>query len=109
MTRIVSKNNAGMLCINKPRIVSQKPNFMSKMSNEKSIKNKMNIIDKILGAQYTNLLIFRSIHFYFSNLNFDVAIKASPTTPTVILAGIGRIPKNIKTAPVNAKKIPTIN
>ena len=47
--------------------------------------------------------------FYFSNLNFDVAIKASPTIRIVILADDGRIPKNIKVTPVNAKIIPTIN
>jgi hypothetical protein len=47
--------------------------------------------------------------FYFSNLNFDVAIKASPIMPIVILADNGRIPKNIKIAPVKAKIIPAIN
>jgi hypothetical protein len=47
--------------------------------------------------------------FYLSNLNCDVAIKASPTIKKVILADIGRIPKNIKLALVNAKMIPTIN
>ena len=47
--------------------------------------------------------------FYFSNLKFDVAIKARPTIPIIILADNGRIPKNIKTAPVKAKKSPTTN
>ncbi len=49
------------------------------------------------------------ILFYFSNLNFDVAISIMPTMPIVILADIGRIPKNIKIPPVKAKIIPTIN
>lgn len=57
ITRI-SKINAGILCINKARAISQKLKFSAKTSNEKSIKNKMNIIDKILGVQYINLLIF---------------------------------------------------
>gem|GEM_PF-2329574 len=47
--------------------------------------------------------------FYFSNLNFDVAIKPSPIMPIVILVGNGRIPKNIKTAPVKARIIPVVN
>ncbi len=46
---------------------------------------------------------------YFSNLNFDVAIKPSPTIPIVILAGNGRVLKNIKIVLTNAKKIPTTN
>lgn len=48
-------------------------------------------------------------HIYLSNLNFDVAIKPIPIMPIVILAGNGRMSKNIKTAPVSAKTIPTIN
>jgi len=47
--------------------------------------------------------------FYLSNLNFDVAINARPTIPIVILADIGRTPKNIKTPLVKAKTIPIIN
>ncbi len=46
---------------------------------------------------------------YFINLIFDVAIKAIPIMPIVILAGKGRTPKNIKTALVKAKAIPIIN
>jgi len=47
--------------------------------------------------------------FYFSNLIFDVAIKAIPIMPIIILVAKGRIPKNIKTALVKAKTIPIIN
>ncbi len=47
--------------------------------------------------------------FYFNNLNFDVAIKPIPTIPIVILAELGKTPKNIKAALVKAKIIPTAN
>lgn len=57
-----------------------------------------------MGAKYE-----AGVFFYFSNLNFDVAISIRPTIHIVILADIGRIPKNIKMLPVKAKIIPTIN
>jgi hypothetical protein len=46
---------------------------------------------------------------YFNSLTFDVAIRAIPRIPKIILKDKGKIPKNIKAAPVNAKIIPTIN
>jgi hypothetical protein len=61
INRTIDKTNTGILCINNPNAVSQKPNFISKTSKENIAKNSIKMIDKILGVQYTNLLIFFSI------------------------------------------------
>ncbi len=58
INRTANNINAGTLCINNPTTVCQKLKFSAKTSNENSIKNKMNIIAKILGAQYTDILVF---------------------------------------------------
>jgi hypothetical protein len=55
ISRTNNKINVGILCINNPNTVPQKPNFMSKISKENKVKNNMKIIDKILGVQYINL------------------------------------------------------
>jgi hypothetical protein len=59
--RTINKINDGILCITNPKIVCQNPRFISKTSSEKRARKRMNSIDKILGVQYTNLLIFLSI------------------------------------------------
>ncbi len=56
--RIIVRIIEGILCMNNPRIVPQKDNFMSNMSRLKRLRKSMKIIASIRGAQYTNLLIF---------------------------------------------------
>jgi len=51
ITRMINKKREDKLCINNPSIVPQKPRFISKISRENNAKNKINIIDKILGVQ----------------------------------------------------------
>jgi len=51
--------------------------------------------------------------FYFSNLNFDVAIRPIPTIPVTIAIPIvfspNILPCHIRKAPVNANKNPNAN
>jgi hypothetical protein len=58
MIRTINKTNVGILCINNPMSICQKLNLEEKTSNDINAKKNINIIDKILGVQYTNLLIF---------------------------------------------------
>ena len=64
INRTINKINTGILCMNNPNTVCQKLNSPEKTSNDINAKNNMNIIDKILGVQYANLLIFFSIFRY---------------------------------------------
>jgi hypothetical protein len=43
---IINKINTGILCINNPNTVPQKPNFISKTSKENTAKNNIKIITK---------------------------------------------------------------
>lgn len=61
ITKITNKMSDGILCMNNPAIVCQNPKFISKTSSEKRARKRMNSIDKILGVQYINPLIFFSI------------------------------------------------
>ena len=65
--KIINKNNAGMLCINKPSAICQAVRPGSKTSNENIIKKRTNIIPNILGVQYINLLIFFFILLNLTN------------------------------------------
>lgn len=49
--KIIIRANDGMLCINNPTIVPQKPYPLSNMSKENRLKKRINIIDNILGVQ----------------------------------------------------------
>ena len=53
-----NNTSVGILCISNPTTVCQKLNSEEKTSNDINAKKNMNIMDNILGAQYTNLLIF---------------------------------------------------
>ena len=64
ISRTTSKTSAGILCINNAPIVCQKLDSEEKTSNDINAKKDMNIMDRILGVQYTNLLIFFSIFQY---------------------------------------------
>ena len=55
--RTTNRISVGMLCINKPATVPQKPKFISKISRENIARNRRNSIDSILGVQYTDLSI----------------------------------------------------
>lgn len=61
--KTIDKIMDGILCINKPINVCQKFNPESKISKENSAKNKINMIDKILGAQYINLFVYFVLTF----------------------------------------------
>ena len=99
INRTINKINTGILCINNPNIVSQKPNFISKISKENIAKNSIKIIDKILGVQYINLLIFFSIYFDYTlfkrknNNQFKPMIQFKNTRSLFLLTEykIGRI------------------
>jgi hypothetical protein len=82
INKTINKINTGILCINNPSTVPQKPNFISKISKEKMAKNSIKIIDKILGVQYTDLLIFFSILSY--------SIKKPPKRRFFLAPGTGR-------------------
>jgi hypothetical protein len=56
--RVINKINTGILCINNPTTICQKFNSGEITSNENKAKKQINIIDRILGVQYTNLLVF---------------------------------------------------
>lgn len=45
-----AKIMTGILCMNNPARVSQKPRCISKISKENKAKNKIKIIDRILGV-----------------------------------------------------------
>jgi len=62
--KTTNKIITGILCMNNPINVCQKLNSEEKTSNDINAKNNMNIIDKILGVQYINLLIFFFIFRY---------------------------------------------
>ena len=68
--KIINKINTGILCINNPNNIWEKLNPGSKTSKENIAKNNRNIIDKILGVQYTNLMVF----FFIFILNI-IALK----------------------------------
>jgi len=51
INRTINKISAGILCMNNPRIVSQKPNPVPRTSKENIAKNRMKMIDRVLGAQ----------------------------------------------------------
>lgn len=51
INRTTNKTSAGRLCINNTPSVCQKLNLGEKTSNENSIKNKIKIIENILGVQ----------------------------------------------------------
>lgn len=54
----------GILCINRPIAICWKFESSEKTSNDNIAKNRMNIIDKTLGAQYRYLLMFFFICIY---------------------------------------------
>lgn len=54
----INRINAGMLCISKAPIVCQKVSSNEKTSKDIKNRKNTNIIDNILGVQYTNLLTF---------------------------------------------------
>lgn len=55
--------NTGILWINNPAAICQKLNPGEITSSENTAKKHRNIIDRILGVQYINLLILFSIYF----------------------------------------------
>ena len=71
--RTINKTKTGILCMNNPRTVPQKSYCASKISKENMARKRRNKIDKILGAQYTNLLIFG----FIADLFCCLAIKFS--------------------------------
>ena len=78
--RTINNKNTGILCKNNPAAICQKLNPGEIMSSENNAKKHKNIIDKTLGVQYINLLIFFSILFILSkNRLFDkAASRAHP-------------------------------
>jgi hypothetical protein len=66
INKTTSNINAGILCMNNPTDICQKLNPGEITSNESSAKKHINIIDKILGVQYINLLIFFPILIYLT-------------------------------------------
>jgi hypothetical protein len=71
--RTINKTKTGILCMNNPRTVPQKSYCASKISSENMARKRRNKIDRILGAQYINLLIFGFVAALFCCL----AIKFS--------------------------------
>ena len=69
ISRTTNNTSVGILCINNAPSVCQKLNSEEKTSNDINAKKNMNIMDIILGAQYTNLLIF------FFNMLFHIRFK----------------------------------
>jgi len=61
INRTINKINTGILWINSPNIVCQKLSSEEKTSKDIKARKMRNIIDRILGVQYTNLLIFLGI------------------------------------------------
>jgi hypothetical protein len=56
MSRKMIRINEGRLCMNRPKIVPQKPNRISKMSKEKIARKRANKMIKILGDQNKSFL-----------------------------------------------------
>lgn len=69
ISKIIDRINTGILCIINPNIVPQKLKFDSKTSKENIAKNRIKIIDRILGDQYKNLFILFFIYIVLYNKN----------------------------------------
>jgi len=67
------------------------------------------MMELILWEYLLDLLIIFRICYILINLNVEVAINKSPMIPIVILVANGKIPKNIKTTEVKAKRSPAVN